>query len=73
MPGLSGPELADRLREHLPGLRTLFVSEYTAETARGRGNLPAGSVLLEKPFDRTGLLRAVRDLLDQQQNTPGAS
>jgi PAS domain S-box-containing protein len=66
MPGLSGPELANRLREHLPSLRTLFVSGYTAETVRDRGNLPAGSALLEKPFNRTALLRALRVLLDQQ-------
>jgi two-component system, cell cycle sensor histidine kinase and response regulator CckA len=71
MPGLSGPELASRMREHLPSLRTLFVSGYTAETARGRGNLPAGSVLLEKPFNRAGLLRALRDLLDQQRTANG--
>jgi len=71
MPGLSGPELADRLRDHLPNLPTLFVSGYTAETARGRGNLPAGSSLLEKPFNRAGLLRAVRDLLDQQHTPHG--
>jgi CheY-like chemotaxis protein len=69
MPGLSGPELANRMREHLPSLRTLFVSGYTAETARGRGNLPTGSALLEKPFNRAGLLRALRDLLDRQQRT----
>jgi PAS domain S-box-containing protein len=66
MPDLSGPELANRMRQHLPSLRTLFVSGYTAETARGRGNLPVGSALLEKPFNRAGLLRALRDLLDQQ-------
>jgi two-component system cell cycle sensor histidine kinase/response regulator CckA len=70
MPGLSGPELADRLRERLPSLRTLFVSGYTAETARGRGNLPTGSALLEKPFNRAGLLRALRDLLDHDDTAP---
>jgi PAS domain S-box-containing protein len=67
MPGLSGPELAGRLRAQLPSLLTLFVSGYTAETVRGRGNLPTGSALLEKPFNRAGLLRALRSLLDQQR------
>jgi PAS domain S-box-containing protein len=71
MPGLSGPELANRMREHLPSLRTLFVSGYTAETVRGRGNLPTGSALLEKPFNRAGLLRALRDLLDQRRTGNG--
>jgi PAS domain S-box-containing protein len=65
MPDLSGPELARRLESVRPGVRTLFVSGYTAETVRGRGRLPADSAFLEKPFDQLSLLRAVRALLDQ--------
>jgi two-component system cell cycle sensor histidine kinase/response regulator CckA len=65
MPDMSGPELARRLESVRPGLRTLFVSGYTAETVRGRGRLPAGSAFLEKPFDQLSLLRAVRSLLGQ--------
>jgi two-component system cell cycle sensor histidine kinase/response regulator CckA len=65
MPDLSGPELARRLDSVRPGVRTLFVSGYTAETVRGRGRLPADSAFLEKPFDQLSLLRAVRSLLDQ--------
>jgi two-component system cell cycle sensor histidine kinase/response regulator CckA len=65
MPDMSGPELARRMQPLRPGLRTLFVSGYTAETVRGRGKLPAGSAFLEKPFDQLSLLRAVRGLLDQ--------
>ncbi|HEX5619395.1 MAG TPA: ATP-binding protein, partial [Solirubrobacteraceae bacterium] len=64
MPDLSGPELARRLDAVCPGIRTLFVSGYTAETVRGRGRLPADSAFLEKPFDQLSLLRAVRALLD---------
>jgi two-component system, cell cycle sensor histidine kinase and response regulator CckA len=65
MPDLSGPELARRLESVCPGVRTLFVSGYTAETVRGRGRLPADSAFLEKPFDQLSLLRALRTLLDQ--------
>ena len=65
MPGMSGPDLANRLKRLRPGLRTLFISGYTAETVRGRGNLPLGSAFLEKPFDQASLLRALRALLDQ--------
>jgi two-component system cell cycle sensor histidine kinase/response regulator CckA len=60
MPDMSGPELARRIQPLRPGLRTLFVSGYTAETVHGRGKLPAGSAFLEKPFDQLSLLRAVR-------------
>jgi hypothetical protein len=66
MPDMSGPELARRMQSLRPGLRTLFVSGYTAETVRGRGRLPADSAFLEKPFDQLSLLRSVRTLLDQR-------
>ncbi|HET8756925.1 MAG TPA: ATP-binding protein [Solirubrobacteraceae bacterium] len=69
MPDLSGPELARRLESLRPGVRTLFVSGYTAETVRGRGRLPADSAFLEKPFDQRSLLRAVRALLDHSART----
>jgi two-component system cell cycle sensor histidine kinase/response regulator CckA len=65
MPEMSGPDLAQRLKTLRPGLRTLFISGYTAETVRGRGRLPLGSAFLEKPFDHAALLRALRALLDQ--------
>jgi two-component system, cell cycle sensor histidine kinase and response regulator CckA len=63
MPDLSGPELARRMESLRPGVRTLFVSGYTAETVRGRGRLPADSAFLEKPFQQLALLRAIRGLL----------
>jgi len=66
MPDMSGPELARRMQPLRPGVRTLFVSGYTAETVRGRGRLPPGSAFIEKPFDQLSLLRAVRALLDQR-------
>jgi CheY-like chemotaxis protein len=69
MPDMSGPDLAQRLKTLRPGLRTLFISGYTAETVRGRGNLPLGSAFLEKPFDQAALLRALRALLDQPAAT----
>ena len=65
MPEMLGPELAERLRELRPGLRTLFVSGYTAEALHTRGDLPPGSTLLEKPFESTTLLEALRRLLDR--------
>jgi PAS domain S-box-containing protein len=63
MPGLSGPELAERLRARGNG-RTLFLSGYTADALHERGNLPPGSAFLEKPFAPTTLLQALRALLD---------
>jgi PAS domain S-box-containing protein len=65
MPEMAGPELAERLERLQPGLRTLFLSGYTADTLRNRGHLALGSAFLEKPFEETTLLRTVRELLDQ--------
>jgi two-component system, cell cycle sensor histidine kinase and response regulator CckA len=70
MPDMSGPELARRIQSLRPGLRTLFVSGYTAETVRGRGKLPPGSAFIEKPFDQPSLLRAVRALLNDPARPP---
>jgi PAS domain S-box-containing protein len=63
MPDMPGPELARRLGGTRPGMRTLFISGYTADTVRERGSLPPGSAFLEKPFDRATLLRTLRELL----------
>jgi two-component system cell cycle sensor histidine kinase/response regulator CckA len=57
MPEMSGVELASRL-----GLPALFVSGYSEE------RLEPGMRFLEKPFDRVGLLRAVRGMLDTTQS-----
>jgi two-component system, cell cycle sensor histidine kinase and response regulator CckA len=57
MPEMSGVELARRL-----GLPALFVSGYSEE------RVEPGTPFLEKPFDRTGLLRAVRGVLDTTQS-----
>jgi two-component system, cell cycle sensor histidine kinase and response regulator CckA len=65
MPGMSGPELAERLEAIRPGLRTLFVSGYAAETLQRRGGLRPRSAFLEKPFEAATLLRTLRALLAQ--------
>jgi two-component system cell cycle sensor histidine kinase/response regulator CckA len=69
MPDMSGPELAERLQAMRPGLRTLFVSGYTAEALRTRGGLPEWSAFVEKPFEAATLLRTLRSLLDQSART----
>jgi two-component system cell cycle sensor histidine kinase/response regulator CckA len=57
MPEMSGVELAGRL-----GLPALFVSGYSEE------RVEPGMPFLQKPFDRAGLLRAVRGVLDTTQS-----
>ncbi len=65
MPGASGPELAQRLRQHRPRTRTLFMSGYPdgyEETVDVDSTDP--SQFLQKPFGPSELLDRVRALLD---------
>jgi two-component system, cell cycle sensor histidine kinase and response regulator CckA len=71
MPGFSGPELAERLTRKWGGRPLLFLSGYSAETVGDRASLPRGSAFLEKPFDPTALLDALRDLLDASAHEGG--
>ena len=63
MPGMSGTQLASRVREARPGLPVLFMSGYTAGPAPGGHALPRDGSLLHKPFRRSDLLTAVRRAL----------
>ncbi|HEY1379588.1 MAG TPA: response regulator, partial [Gemmataceae bacterium] len=49
MPGLSGPEVADRLRARRPELRTLFISGHAGDAAR-TGMVATAANFLPKPF-----------------------
>ena len=61
--GDNGPELAKKARQGRPGLRILFASGYaTAEFEEGTP-LELGA-LLNKPYERAELARAVRVALD---------
>ena len=55
MPGLDGPQLANRLREIYPDLRVLFISAYTLPPI----GVPTGADFLGKPFTSDELLRRV--------------
>jgi len=56
MAPLDGPSLAAELRARVPELRTVFMSGFTANLLSG---LKDGDILLDKPFTREQLLRAV--------------
>lgn len=60
MPLIGGSELAARLLARRPNLRLLYISGYAAKVEIG-----PNAALLQKPFVRADLLRAVRSLLDR--------
>lgn len=62
-PGLSGPMVADRLRELKPGLRVLFMSGYDSTNVVQRYVVDQGFALITKPFTERQLAKKVRELL----------
>jgi CheY-like chemotaxis protein len=64
MPGMSGRELADRLRLSRPEIRVLYMSGYTGDAVVLHGVLREDA-FLQKPFTAAALARAVREALDK--------
>ncbi|MDZ4198100.1 MAG: PAS domain S-box protein, partial [Kiritimatiellia bacterium] len=69
MPGMNGRDLALKLSETRPELKTLFISGYSAGIIAQRGILEETVHFLSKPFTRDALARKVREALDA--NLPG--
>ncbi|HKO92094.1 MAG TPA: ATP-binding protein [Polyangiaceae bacterium] len=64
MPGMSGTELACRLRENWPDLPVLYISGYTEDASVAASALAPRTAFLRKPYKRETLLEKVRHLLD---------
>ncbi len=62
--GVTGRDLALRLREAAPNLRIIFMSGYSYDVAGHDLALTEGVNYLPKPFDLAGLARIVRTRLD---------
>lgn len=66
MPGVSGPQLAERLQPLRPEMKVLFVSGYRHDAFDHEGIHKPGAEILSKPFPAPELVRRVRVLLGQQ-------
>ncbi|HLL81283.1 MAG TPA: PAS domain S-box protein, partial [Longimicrobium sp.] len=64
MPGMSGREVAERMALLRPRAGVLFTSGYTDDAIVHHGVLDDGMAFLQKPFDPSTLLDAVRRVLD---------
>lgn len=73
MPGMNGLELAERIAVLKPGIRSLFMSGYTADIIADRGVLPEGVRFIQKPFSVRDLALKVREALDASVSAPDSS
>ncbi len=64
MPSMNGKELSKKVGADRPGLKTLFMSGYTANVIARHGVLDQGIHFLQKPFTIHGLSAKVREVLD---------
>ncbi|HUR92595.1 MAG TPA: PAS domain S-box protein, partial [Gemmatimonadaceae bacterium] len=64
MPQMGGPELARRLWAQYPDLKVIFLSGYAPDTMSPESAVPAGAILIEKPFAIEKLVTKVREVLD---------
>jgi CheY-like chemotaxis protein len=64
LPGMSGPQLVERLRSKRPTLRVLFMSGYADEAVIRHGILETEVAFIQKPFTPDALARKVRETLD---------
>ena len=63
MPTMNGKELAEKLSELVPGLKSLFMSGYTGEAITESGVVDEGVHFLQKPFSLKTLTDRVREVL----------
>jgi CheY-like chemotaxis protein len=64
LPGASGRELADQIKQLYPHVPVLYTTGYTRNAIVHQGRLDPGVQLLNKPYTQQDLARKVRELLD---------
>jgi len=66
MPGMSGRDLAERLREMRPETKVLYTSGYTDDVILQHAVLDDAVQFISKPYAVADLKRRVREVLDRQ-------
>jgi PAS domain S-box-containing protein len=66
MPGVSGPELAERVRREYPGIAVVFMSGYTSDAVLRKGVEAGEENFVQKPFSTVALATKLRQVLDRR-------
>jgi CheY-like chemotaxis protein len=67
MPEMNGKDLQKKITALAPGIKTLFMSGYTADVIVHHGILDTEIHFLQKPFSIRTLMRKVREVLDADE------
>lgn len=73
MPGLSGPMIAEQLREQFPALKILFISAFEDRQVVRRYVKDPGYELISKPFHIEELSAKVQQLLEEPAHVDGGA
>lgn len=63
MPGIGGRELSRQLQQIAPGIKVIYMSGYTGESASRQGILDPDAAFLQKPASIRQLLQKIREIL----------
>ena len=63
MPGMTGDELARRIRQRQPEMKVLYLTGFSDQLFKEKGSMWEGEAFLDKPVSANGLLQAVSLLL----------
>jgi len=66
MPQMGGKVMVEWLKATYPDLKVLFTSGYTDDAIAHHGVLDPGVAFLSKPYGLAGLMRKVREVLDEK-------
>lgn len=67
MPGMSGPELFNKIRQIRPRSKVLYISGYTDNVISHHGILDKGINFLQKPFTLQALSRKIREVIEKNE------
>jgi len=66
MPGMTGQQLAERLKQDQPDVSVVFMSGYSEHAATEMADADPSVRLLSKPFSRSTILRGMREILNSK-------